>query len=80
MTAEAVFSIANLVAVAGWLLLIAVPRNRRATTVAGTIIPLLKSEGLVRCTLRVWLPNPKVRAYVSGQCRSWGSTDSIAVS
>jgi hypothetical protein len=41
MTAEGLFSIANLVAVAGWLLLIAVPRNRRATTVAGTIIPLL---------------------------------------
>ena len=41
MTAEGVFWIANLVAVAGWLLLIAVPRNRRATTVAGTIIPLL---------------------------------------
>jgi len=41
MTAEGVFSIANLVAVAGWLLLIAVPRNRRAATVAGTIIPLL---------------------------------------
>jgi hypothetical protein len=41
MTAEAVFSIVNLVAVAGWILLIAAPRNRRAATVAGTIIPLL---------------------------------------
>jgi len=29
MTAEGLFSIANLVAVAGWILLIAAPRNRR---------------------------------------------------
>jgi hypothetical protein len=40
MTAEGVFSIANLVAMAGWILLMAAPRNRRATTVAGTVIPL----------------------------------------
>jgi hypothetical protein len=41
MTAEGVFSLANLIAVAGWILLIGAPRNRRATTVAGTLIPLL---------------------------------------
>jgi ABA DEFICIENT 4-like len=41
MTAEGLFSIANLVAVAGWILLIAAPRNRRATTIAGTLVPLL---------------------------------------
>jgi hypothetical protein len=40
MTAEAVFSIVNLVAVAGWLLLVAVPRRPVATKVAGTVIPL----------------------------------------
>jgi hypothetical protein len=41
MSAETLFSAANLIAVAGWLLLLAVPRNRIATTVAGTAIPLL---------------------------------------
>jgi hypothetical protein len=41
MSAETLFSAANLVALAGWLLLLAVPRNRMATTVAGTVIPLL---------------------------------------
>jgi hypothetical protein len=41
MSAETLFSLANLVAVAGWLLLIALPRNRTATAVAGTGIPLL---------------------------------------
>jgi hypothetical protein len=41
MSAEALFSAANMVALAGWLLLLVVPRNRLATTVAGTIIPLV---------------------------------------
>ena len=41
MTAEAVFSVVNLVAVVGWLLLVAAPRSRLATTAAGTVIPLL---------------------------------------
>lgn len=41
MSAETLFSAANMVALVGWLLLLVVPRNRMATTVAGTVIPLL---------------------------------------
>ncbi len=41
MSAETLFSAANMVALAGWLLLLVLPRNRTATTVAGTVIPLL---------------------------------------
>ena len=40
MTIEGVFSTCNLLAMAGWVLLLAVPRNRRAMTMAGTVIPL----------------------------------------
>jgi hypothetical protein len=40
MTLEGVFSACNLLAMAGWVLLLAVPRNRRAMTIAGTLIPL----------------------------------------
>jgi hypothetical protein len=43
MTMEAVFSACNLTAMAGWLTLLAVPRSRRAMTIAGTMIPLLLS-------------------------------------
>ena len=40
MTLEGVFSACNMIAMAGWLLLLAWPRNRRAMTIAGTAIPL----------------------------------------
>ncbi len=40
MTQEGVFSACNLLAMAGWILLLALPRNRRALAVAGTVIPL----------------------------------------
>ena len=40
MTMEGVFSACNLIAMAGWLLLLALPLNRRAMTIAGTAIPL----------------------------------------
>ena len=40
MTLEGVFSACNLLAMAGWVLLLAIPRNRRAMTMAGTVIPL----------------------------------------
>jgi hypothetical protein len=40
MTIEGVFSACNLLAMAGWILLLALPRNRRAMTIAGTVIPL----------------------------------------
>ncbi len=40
MTIEGVFSACNLVALAGWILLLTVPRNRRAMTIAGTVIPV----------------------------------------
>jgi hypothetical protein len=39
MSADASFATANIVAVAGWLLLIIAPRNRWAVLTAGTIIP-----------------------------------------
>jgi hypothetical protein len=40
MTMEGLFSACNLLAMVGWLLLLAVPRNRKAMAVAGTVIPL----------------------------------------
>jgi hypothetical protein len=40
VTQEGVFSACNLLAMAGWILLLVVPRNRRAMTIAGTVIPL----------------------------------------
>jgi hypothetical protein len=40
MTQEGVFSACNMLALAGWLLLLAVPRHRLATAIAGTVIPL----------------------------------------
>jgi hypothetical protein len=39
MTAEQLFSVCGLLAFAGWILLIAAPRNARAMTIAGTVIP-----------------------------------------
>jgi hypothetical protein len=39
MTAEQLFSLCGLLAVAGWILLIATPRSPRAMTIAGTVIP-----------------------------------------
>jgi hypothetical protein len=39
MTAEQLFSLCGLLAFAGWILLIAAPRNARALTIAGTVIP-----------------------------------------
>jgi hypothetical protein len=39
MTAEQLFSLCGLLALAGWILLIAIPRNARAMTIAGTAIP-----------------------------------------
>ena len=41
MNADTIFSIANLVAVAGWLLLMIAPRKRWATLTAGTAIPIV---------------------------------------
>jgi hypothetical protein len=40
MTIEGVFSACNLLAMAGWILLLTLPRQRRAMTIAGTAIPL----------------------------------------
>jgi hypothetical protein len=40
MTQEGVFSVCNMLALVGWLLLLAVPRRRLATAIAGTVIPL----------------------------------------
>lgn len=40
MTLERLFSVCNLIATAGWILLLVVPRNRRAMSIAGTVIPL----------------------------------------
>ena len=41
MSADALFSAANLAAMAGWILLTIAPRRRWATMTAGAIIPLL---------------------------------------
>ncbi len=40
MSTEGVFSACNLIAMAGWILLLAIPRSRRGLTIAGTVIPL----------------------------------------
>ena len=40
MTIEGVFSGCNLLAMAGWILLLAIPRRRAAMIAAGTVIPL----------------------------------------
>jgi hypothetical protein len=40
MTLEGIFSACNLLAMAGWVLLLVWPRNRRVLLVAGTAIPL----------------------------------------
>ena len=40
MTLEGMFSVCNMLALVGWLLLLAVPRHRLATAIAGTVIPL----------------------------------------
>ena len=40
MTIEGVFSACNLLAMAGWILLLALPRHRLAMWIAGTAIPL----------------------------------------
>jgi ABA4-like protein len=45
MTPETIFTISNLVAAAGWLVLMLAPRNRQATTAARTLIPILLSVG-----------------------------------
>jgi len=41
MTIEGLFSACNMIATVGWILLLVVPRSRRAVTFAGTVIPLL---------------------------------------
>jgi hypothetical protein len=41
MTSEGVFSACNLLALVGWILLLALPRNPRVMRIAGTVIPLL---------------------------------------
>jgi len=40
MTIEQLFSACNLLAMAGWILLLLIPRRRLAMTIAGTVIPL----------------------------------------
>lgn len=45
MTAEQLFSVCGLLALAGWILLIVTPQNARAMTIAGTAIP-----GALSCT------------------------------
>lgn len=40
MTIETAFSACNLIAMAGWVALLAAPRSRRAMTAAGAVIPL----------------------------------------
>jgi hypothetical protein len=51
---EAVFSAVNLVALVGWLLLLAVPKHRFATMVAGTVIPLALSAVYLTLLVLHW--------------------------
>ena len=54
MTIEGVFSACNLLAMAGWILLLALPRQRMAVAIAGTAIPLtLASIYLILLVLHV---------------------------
>lgn len=43
MSAEQVFSLCSAIAMAGWALLIFAPRSRRASLLAGRVIPLILS-------------------------------------
>lgn len=55
MTPETVFSVANLIAVAGWLLLIVAPRRPRAVIVAGTAIPFLLASTYLVLVASQWV-------------------------
>jgi hypothetical protein len=52
MTIESVFSACNMLALAGWILLLAVPRRGWAMTIAGTAIPLALAT--IYLTLFAW--------------------------
>jgi hypothetical protein len=54
MTPEQIFSAANLVAVGGWLLLLAVPRHRWTTRLAGAIVPLVLATGYLTLLALHW--------------------------
>jgi hypothetical protein len=54
MTAEGLFSLSNLAASVGWLLLILLPRSRRATMIAGTVIPVLLACAYVALLVSSW--------------------------
>jgi hypothetical protein len=43
MSAEQLFSACGFLALAGWILLVAAPRNARATAIAGTVVPAVLS-------------------------------------
>lgn len=52
------FSVVNLVAVAGWVLLAVFPRRRLAAIVAGRVVPALLSGAYVAVVLSVWGQSP----------------------
>lgn len=68
MTMEGVFSACNMLAMAGWILLLLVPRHRLALRIAGTAIPL----SLAVIYLTVFLLN------VRGSSGGFGSLAAVA--
>jgi ABA4-like protein len=56
--ASEIFSIVNLFAVAGWVLLVAFPRRRWAELVSGRVLPALLSAAYVVIVAAVWTRTP----------------------
>ena len=54
MTPEALFSILNLIAVAGWILLIAVPGRSWVMTVTTTVIPVVMAIVYIAVLATLW--------------------------
>jgi hypothetical protein len=51
---SSIFSVVNLLAVAGWALLVAFPRRRWAQLVSGRVLPALLSAAYVAIVAAVW--------------------------
>ena len=54
MNPEQIFSLTSLIAIAGWILLIALPRRPWASTIAGRAIPLLLSAVYLMLLFQHW--------------------------
>lgn len=56
--ASSIFSVVNVLAMAGWALLVAFPRRRWAELVSGRVLPALLSAGYVAIVAAVWGRTP----------------------